>query len=253
MESLVKKLSAGLTVNPDVTILKNDVWQLPVVVYEVSFNRVKRLKMDILMKMLLFAFQQTDIRRAAALAEMLAVEELFISDLINKMKHTGLILLGKKGYVLTSKGFDYLEKGIFEEELDDGQALISCSAVHNDYELVETGSHPNETKLPVYRYERDESPDSDRIYDLLSRELDSAEENFQLIVSGINEVEKKEGIHIPCAEFQLYDREQDIYFSRVWNTGKGIWDEALEKEIEEKEIVAWRMAMTKKEEELQQL
>ncbi|WP_052131517.1 hypothetical protein [Planococcus sp. CAU13] len=249
MEQLKKKLSASLTANPDVMILKSDAWQLPVSVNEVSYGRLKRLKMDILMKMLLFAFQETDIRRAAALADMLAVEELFISDLIHKMKSTGLIALGKKGYVLTSKGFDYLEKGIFEEELDDGQAIIAFSESHGDYRLAEMDGQSEAADLPLFRYAADGEPDSDRMYELLSREMDAAEENFQLIVSGIKEVTEKEAIHIPCIEFQLYDRKQDLFFSRVWNTGSKLWDEALEKAIEERELIEWRKAVENEETE----
>lgn len=247
MEGLKKKLSKSLAANPDVAILKSDVWQLPLKIYEVSYGRLKRLKMDILMKMLLFAFQETDIRRAAALADMLAVEELFISDLIHKMKSSGLIALGKKGYVLTSKGFDYLEKGIFEEELDDGQAMISFSESHGDYQLVEADGQMEDAALPLFRYAAEGEPDADLIYELLSREMDAAEEDFQLIVSGIKDMTEKEEIHIPCIEFQLYDRKQDLFFSRVWHTGSKLWDETLEKAIEEKELPGWREAMEKAE------
>lgn len=243
MERLKKKLGADLTANPDVKIVKSAVWQLPVSVYEVTYGCVKRFRMDILMKMLLFAFQETEIRQAAALADMLAVEELFISDLIHKMKSTGLIVLGKKGYVLTSKGFDYLEKGIFEEELDDGQAVIAYSADRSEYRLLETELPTAEAEFPVYRYALEANPDADRMYELLSRELDAAEENFQLIVSGIKEMEEKEALSIPCIEFQLYDRKQDLFFSRVWNTGSEAWDEALEKAIEDRELPEWREAM----------
>lgn len=245
MERLKKELSASLAANPDVVILNEAVWQLPLSVYEVTYGRLKRLKMDILMKMLLFAFQETDIRRAAALADMLAVEELFISDLIHKMKSAGLIALGKTGYVLTSKGFDYLEKGIFEEELDDGQAVISFSESHGDYRIVEMDGQSEEAEFPLFRYAAEGKPDSELMYELLSREMDAAEENFQLLVSGIKDMTEKEAIYIPCIEFQLYDRKQDLFFSRVWNTGSSLWDEALEKAVEERELVEWRKAMEK--------
>ncbi|MDS8922355.1 hypothetical protein RLK71_00125, partial [Streptococcus pneumoniae] len=79
------RLRAEVASNKDVRIVQELSWHVPLVSYEVSFARVKRLKMDILMKMLLLAFQEADIRRPAALAEMLFVEELFIRDLIDKM------------------------------------------------------------------------------------------------------------------------------------------------------------------------
>ena len=243
MEKLIKKLGSRLTQNPDVSIQKTKVWQLPVISYEVSYDRVKRLKMDILMKMLLFAFQQSEVRRAATLADMLSVEELFISDLIDKMQRTGLVLLGKKGYMLTPKGYDYLGKGIFEEELDGGETVISYSAAHDAYQLTGTETPEGEKEFPLYRYAVEKSGEEEPMLELLAKEKNSTEEDFQILVSGIAEFEELETVHIPCIEFQLYDRKQDILFARVWNTGTGVWDETLEKEIEERELVEWREAM----------
>lgn len=240
MEKLIKKLSSGLTGNPDVLIQKNLVWQLPIASYDVTYERVKRLKMDILMKMLLFAFQQSEIRRAAAMADMLSVEVLFVSDLIDKMQRTGLILLGKKGYVLTPKGYDYLEKGIFEEPLDREQAITFYSTPHDSYQLTEWDNSVSSKEFPVYRHAVEKSVDSAALHDLLSKEKNSIEENFQILVSGIAEVDEGETKYIPCIEFQVYDQKQDIFFARVWNTGTGEWDEILEKQIEEHELVEWR-------------
>ncbi|TAA73082.1 hypothetical protein [Planococcus salinarum] len=243
MEELIKKLAASVASSPDVLIRKSDVWRLPVVLLDVSYDRVKRLKMDILMKMLLFAFQQSEIRRAAVLADMLSVEELFISDLIHKMKRTGLIGLGKKGYVLTPKGYDYLEKGIFEEALDGGQALISFSAAHDEYRMVEVDSAPVDEKLVVYRYAVEAEANRERMLGLLSNEKDAVEESFQILVSGIADVEELDNDYVACIEFQLYDQEQDILFARIWNSGTGEWDETLEKQVEERELVEWREVM----------
>ncbi|WP_422122474.1 hypothetical protein DHX103_11775 [Planococcus sp. X10-3] len=243
MEELIKKLGASAAQNPDVSIRNTAVWRLPIVVVDVSYDRVKRLKMDILMKMLLFAFQQSEIRRAATLAEMLSVEELFISDLIDKMQRTGLTLLGKKGYVLTPKGYDYLEKGIFEEALDGGQAQIFYSAVHDDYRLVEDERPPADEGLAVYRYAVEKSAEREPMLELLAKEMDSTEENFQILVSGISDFEELDTDYVACIEFQLYDQKQDVFFARVWNGGTREWDETLEKQIEERELVDWRVSM----------
>ncbi|MCM3611791.1 hypothetical protein M4S82_11045 [Planococcus sp. MERTA32b] len=243
MDKLIGRLTSEITQNRDVSIRKSDVWQLPVISYEVSFGRVKRLKMDILMKMLLFAFQQSEIRRAAVLADMLSVEELFVSDLIDKMQHTGLVLLGKKGYVLTPKGHDYLDKGIFEEGLDGEQAEISYSAAHDAYSLNETESPANEGEFPLYRFAVEKDTDEESMFELLANEKNSTEEGFQILVSGIDDFEELETVFIPCIEFQCYDQKQDILFARVWNTGTGAWDGKLEQQIEEHELVEWREAM----------
>lgn len=243
MEKLINKLGSNLTQNPEVVIQRSDVWQLAVVSYGVTYDRVKRLKMDILMKMLLFAFQETEIRRAATLADMLSVEELFISDLIAKMQRTDLILLGLKGFVLTAKGYEHLEKGIFEEELESEQIRVFYSAVHDEYQLIEEDSLTAEQEFPIYRYALEKSADKRKMLELLSKEKDSSEEDFQLIITRIVDFEERASIYVPCIEFQLYDRKQDVFYARVWNTGIGQWDELLEKQIEERELVAWREAV----------
>ncbi|TWT25263.1 hypothetical protein [Planomicrobium sp. CPCC 101110] len=242
MDKLIKDLRSDLLGNPDVSIIKTARWQLPAVSYEVTFSQVKRFKMDILMKMLLFAFQETDIRRAAALADMLLVEELFIRDLIGKMERTQLIHLGNKGYMLTPKGHEYLGKGIFEEDMEEGQALVAYSAVHDEYRLADGNEAvEGEGTLPVYRYAVEGTVDWDRLQELLAKEeFGSAEDDFQTIVTDIVGCEEHSAQPVPCVEFQLYDRKQDIFYARVWSGLAGGWDEKLEKQIEEKEVVKWR-------------
>ena len=249
MDKLIEELRASVAGDPDRTIINEELWKLPVVLYDVSFDRVKRLKMDILMKMLLLAFQEADIRRAATLSDMLFVEELFISDLIDKMQRTGLIGLEKSGYKLTAKGHDYLDKGIFEEEMEGSQTVIAYSAVHDDYRLAaDDASLEAEDTLPLYRYPVKGSLNKDRMYQLLLKEgSDLGEESFQTVITGITACIENETIHIPCIEFRLYDQKQDLFYARVWNTLTASWDEMLEKHIEARELVKWRKAMEERE------
>ncbi|WKA55555.1 hypothetical protein [Planococcus shixiaomingii] len=244
MDKLMKELRSNLLGNPDVSIIKDALWQLPIVSYEVSFERVKRFKMDILMKMLLLSFQETEIRRAATLAEMLLVEELFIRDLIDKMERGRLIGLEKNGYKLTAKGYEHLEKGIFEEGMEEEQIVLFYSAMHDKY-LLSAGdaSTADEGKLSLYRYAAEGTVDWDRMLELLSKQEWGSEENFQIIVTDIADCEESGTVYVPCIEFQLYDKKQDIFYSRVWNGLTDSWDETLEKRIEEQEVVAWREAM----------
>lgn len=243
MDKLNNRLRAEVASNKDVTIVKELAWHVPLVSYDVSFARVKRLRMDILMKMLLLAFQEADIRRPAALAEMLFVEELFIRDLIDKMHSTQLIRLDAKGYRLTDKGHGHLEKGIFEEAMEDDEAIVSFSAVHDAYQLSEGGLEEGGQNLPSYRYALSRNADTERIHELLTEEKNSAEDGYQVIVSDVSSCEELGTEHIPCIEFQLYDQKQDLFYARVWNSRLGAWDGVLEKQIEEKELVEWREAM----------
>jgi hypothetical protein len=88
MYKLNKQLRSILLENPAIQIKKSVMWHLPVRTYNVSFKPVKRAKMDILMKMMLLTFEQTEIRRAANLSEL----------------RLGLIRLEKGCYKLTLKG-----------------------------------------------------------------------------------------------------------------------------------------------------
>ncbi|AIY04578.1 hypothetical protein Plano_0613 [Planococcus sp. PAMC 21323] len=248
MDNLGTELRTTITSNPDVSIVNEQYWKLPIVLYDVGFDRVKRLKMDILMKMLLLAFQEADIRRAANLSEMLFVEELFISDLIYKMQRIGLIGLEKTGYKLTPKGHDYLEKGIFDEEMEGGQTVISYSAIHDEYRLTpEDSLLVADERLALYRYPIKGSLNKDRIEQLLFKEgVQVGEESFQTIITGITSCIEQKTKYISCVEFQLYDEKQDIFFARVWNTMTNSWDEIIEKQIEARELVKWRKAMEEK-------
>lgn len=249
MDDRITELRAGILANPEVTLLKEQQWKLPIVLYKVNFDRVKRLKMDVLMKMLLAAFQEADIQRAANLAEMLLVEELFIRDLIDKMQRTGLIQLEKKGYKLTAKGHDYLEQGIYDEEMDGDEAVVAFNAAHDDYFLAEEKSYSvAEETLPHYRCDVKKEPSKKRMQQPLSERAASGEEDgFQIIVSGITACTEQHTNFIACIEFQLYDEKQDIFYARVWNTMTGLWDETLEKQIEEQEVLKWREAKEEQE------
>ncbi|ANU16414.1 hypothetical protein BBI11_04785 [Planococcus maritimus] len=247
MVKLVEKLRMELASNGNVDIVNELSWQVPLISYEVSYSRIKRFKMDILMKMLLLTFQEADIRRPAALAEMLLVEELFIRDLIDKMHHTQLIRLDPKGYRLTDKGYGQLERGIFEEAMDGESDTVSFSAAHNRYWLIEDVQDKKQTDGPVYRYATESSADKNRIQELLAQEKDAAEEGYQVLVADVLTLDELGYDAIPCIEFQLYDRKQDLFYARVWNTKSNTWDDVLQKQIEKQELVTWREAMASQE------
>lgn len=241
----MKELRTNLEVNSDVSVIKQQTWKLPIVLYDLGFSRVKRLKMDVLMKMLLFAFQETEIHRAANLSELLLVEELFIRDLMEKMQRTGLIQLEKRGYRLTAKGFDYLEKGIFDEEMEGDDMVMSFSSVHDEYALALQNEHPEASEtMPLYRYFKKAALNKERVQQLLLSEMVfPEEEGFQVIATDVTSCIEQETDFIPCIEFQLYDSKQDLFYARIWNTLSGTWDEILAKQIEEREVVRWRKAM----------
>ncbi|WP_416150042.1 hypothetical protein ACM26V_03315 [Salipaludibacillus sp. HK11] len=240
MDKVINRLRARLLENPVVEIKETAWWSVPITVFDTSFTRVKRSKMDILMKMMMIAFQQTDIRRAANLTEMLLVDELFISDLMEKMQRWGQVRVEKSIFKLTKKGREQLESGIMEEEVDAENSELFYSATHDAF-LPET-KNDFEKKCPFYRYvDTEKRVDDQRILQVLSEQENRLDENgFQTIVSDVHHFEERTVQYAPCLEFQLYNKEQDIFYARVWNTWLERWDDKLEKQIEEKERVEWR-------------
>ncbi|WP_059173240.1 hypothetical protein [Bacillus sp. FJAT-27445] len=238
MDKLAKQLRASLLENPAVEIKDSMIWQVPVITYSVAFSRVKRSRMDILMKMMLLTFEQTEIRRAANLSELLLVEELFIEDLLKKMQLIGLIRLEKGTYMLTPKGHGQLKTGIMEEELEEESTSLSYSPFHDEFwpEMSEPLPETNKD-LPLFRYAENQNPiNEERMLQFLAERVNGVEEDgFQTVVTSVNSFEQQEVEHIPCLEFQLYNKEQDTFYVRVWNTRHRRWDEALEKHIEEQE------------------
>jgi hypothetical protein len=243
MNKLNKHLRSILLENPAIQIKKSDMWHLPVMTYDVSFKWVKRSKMDILMKMMLLTFEQVEIRRAANLSELLLVEELFIADLLKKMQRMGLIRLEKESYKLTSKGHEQLKTGIIVEEMEEESTVLSYSPVHDEFwpEMTDPLPETNE-ELPLFRYANNQDHiNADRILQVLAERENRLEENgFQTVVADVNSFDLQKVEHIPCLEFQMYNKEQDIFYARVWNTWRGCWDDMLEKQIEEKERLEWR-------------
>lgn len=239
----MKRLQSTLLENESVEIKHSDTWYLPIKKMDVQFSRVKRSKMDILMKMMLFTFEEATIRRAANVAEMLLVEELFIEDLLGKMQRTGLIRLESGTYRLTAKGHEQLESGVTEEELEDEWTELLYCSDHDEFwpELTIPESKPT-GDLIAYRYTNEQNaPDSDQLIQVLSdRKNKLDEDGFQTVVSGVLSSSQHSIEFVPCLEFQLYNKDQDLFYSRVWNSWLARWDDVIEKQIEEHERLQWR-------------
>ncbi|GAE25414.1 hypothetical protein JCM9140_1407 [Halalkalibacter wakoensis JCM 9140] len=246
MDKRTKDLRSILLENPAVEIKESAVWYVPVDLYNVGFKRVKRSKMDILMKMILLSVEETDIRRAANLAEMLLVEELFIVDLIEKMERTGLIQLERSIYKLTQKGRNQLQEGIIEEELEEESTEVKYSSTHDEFWFSMPQDMPEEEEWSLYRYtEPRDVVSENRLVQVLSEQENGLDENgYQIVVSDVTTFEQQSVVHVPCLEFHLYNQEQDTFYARVWNTWLKRWDDVLEQQIEEHERVEWRKKYT---------
>ncbi|MHC0039423.1 hypothetical protein [Pseudoneobacillus sp. C159] len=243
MDKLKKLLRKNLLENPTIEIKHSLQWYLPILSYNVTFKRVRRKQMDILMKMILLTFELAEIRRAANLSELLLVEELFIDDLLIKMQRMGLVRLEKETYQLTSLGRDQLTTGIVLEDMEEESTFISHSPVHDEFWQAMAQPLPETLEtLPLFRYANHHYLATlDRVLEVVSeRENRLDEDGYQTVVAEMNSFTQQKIEQIPFLEFQIYNKEQDIFYARVWNTWLGRWDDKLEKQIEEKERLEWR-------------
>lgn len=256
MKGLTQQLRTSLLKNSAIQIKHTTLWTLPISTYDVTFKRVKRSKMDILMKMMLLIFDQIEIRRAANLTELLLVEELFIADLLKKMERMGLIRLEKEVYKLTSKGHNQLETGIIVEEMEEESTFLSYSPVHDEImDEISKDFQETEEAVPSFRYANNQNTlHADQILKVLANQENEEENNeFQTVVDEVISFNQQKIELIPCIEFQVYNQEQDLYYARVWNTWHERWDNVLEKCIEEYERLAWREKWSTNKEDIAEM
>ncbi len=243
-----KQLRKEILQNLNVKIMDSATWSIPVHTIEIEFKTVKRTKMDVLMKMILIAFQKAAIESAEELSELLLVELLFIQDFMEIMSRTRLIVKDEKAYRLTDKGLQQLENGIFEEEqeVDSKNKLYSPS--HSSFWAGDINIASDETKkIDVYRYANEDKRTVAQKFDeaivieaLQKDDIEVTEGDAQTIISEVVSTSRLHIDQIPCIEFILYNSEEDSMYARVWNTLREQWDEALENQLNEKERIEWR-------------
>ena len=248
MQNLEKRLKNELQQNNKVKILHSSRWSLPIHSIEVEYKPVKRTKMDVLMKMMLLAFQKAKIVEAAQLSELLLVEQLFIEDLISIMSRTGLIEKMDGVFALTAKGNQQLEDGIFEEEQELESQIVLYSTSH---EAFLTGdikpAMEGEDELSIFRYVKEGYLDVELSFEteqvisaLEAKDVEREKEDVQVVISEIQSTTDLYVDDIPCFEFILHHKDDDLLYARVWNTLLQKWDEVLESMLNEKERLAWR-------------
>ncbi|WP_262174016.1 hypothetical protein [Saccharococcus sp. Marseille-Q5394] len=241
MDALEKRLRDDLLRDLNVKLLETVKWSLPIQVIDIEYETVKRTKMDILMKMLLVAFRTSQFTSAEELSEMLVVEPLFIEDIIERMVRAGMIVKSNGAYSLTETGKQQLEAGIYVQPPEMEESTVHYSPSHGSFLVGE----PTDGERETYRHAVD-SRKLNHFRDEEWREaldkLDVAytDGNVQLVVQAITAVNELEQKSAPCIEFRLHQTTDDRLYARVWNMMTGEWDETLEKQIMEYELVEWR-------------
>ncbi|MFJ7407967.1 MULTISPECIES: hypothetical protein [unclassified Lysinibacillus] len=244
MLKLQQRLMRELQQNRHVKIVKSTEWCIPVRTIEVSYEPIRRSTMDVLMKMLLISMQEANFKNVQELSELLLVDPLFIEDLVSLMSRVRLIEQTDGFYKLTSKGQQQLEHGIFEEELEVETATLLFSPCHQAILPVGEEAIEEFDELPEpYRYVDKEAEQQEHFNEemmLAALQQEEEESSSQKIVATIVTSDAKQINDIPCLEFVLFNKEQNIVYVRVWNTLLNQWDEKLEQQLTEKEQLQWR-------------
>lgn len=246
MQELEKRLKRQLLQNEHIQLKHCSSWCIPIHTVEVEYQPIRRVNMDVLMKMLLLSFQQMEIEDACELSELLVVEQLFIEDLIAKLLKTGVIDYEDGIYKLTTKGERQLKDGIFEEQLPLEKQVVLYSATHEQFYSNQLDDDVLEELPALYRYAKEELSlqtelAKDDIKTVILAVRESAEvDDEQIVIADILSISSMQINDITCLEFVLYDSETDSLYVRVWNTLLSKWDDILEKQLMEREIVTWR-------------
>lgn len=216
----------------------------PVHTVQVKYYPISRTPMDILMKMMLIAFNKGSFHDGETLADVLLVDPLFINDLLNKMIKTGL-LVKEEVISLTEKGKRQLAEGIFEEELEEVTQELLYSPLHGAYltgdidEILEFDEFPDELSYAQqFSVQFDEQQTIEALESSNNEEED--EDALKTFISSINEIEELQINDVPCFQYILYHTEQDVFDVKVFNTLTNAWDEQLEQLLKDNELSTWR-------------
>ena len=223
----------------------------PVFTTTVSYYPIQKTPMDILMKMMLIAFQKAPIKATDVLANILLVEPLFIEDLTSKMCQAHLIEIAEdETYQLTSKGLGQLEAGIFEEQLELVTEEVYYSAIH---ETIINGDidaifEMDDIPDPLdYVEEHVEQIHEANVVEQLQQDMSESEllndeenETPQAFVNAIEAFEIGSIQDIPITIFILKDRGTDRLFARVFNHFTNDWDAVLDQYVSENERSTWK-------------
>lgn len=245
MKDLTKQLISELQQDLHIDIKHHQHWNLPVQLLKVDFETVQQSKMDVLMKMLLTAFQTSKFQNSRQLSDILQVEPLFIEHVRQKMERANLIKKNEQVYMLTEKGEAQLTSEVFVDLPEDQTMHLLFSPCHERYSLGEI--EKGQEELADYRYYDDfsdwdvEALDEKGMREILQNRFKVEEANqIQIVVSAIQSIVPLTIEIIPCIEFQLYNKETDVFYARIWNTLLNEWDKTLEGQVNEREREVWR-------------
>lgn len=251
MKELENRLKRELQQDVQIEIHHQQQWNLPVQVLKVDFETVQQTKMDVLMKMLLIAFRESDLQNSNQLSEVLLVEPIFIQNISERMLRAGLIEKKDATFTVTEKGIEQLKSEIFIDQHEEQTEEVLYSPCHNRFFAEEIEEDANDTLEDYRLYDQYadwtlESLNKTKVQETLQQMQQVEEtENIQKIVNKIHAITRLHIEVMPCIEFQLYHKEKDVFYARVWNAFLSEWDETMENQLNDHDRQAWREQFVK--------
>ena len=215
----------------------------------IHYYPIIKTPMDILMKMMLIAFQKAPIKAPNVLANILLVEPLFIEDLTSKMVVANLIVQEEnEPYQLTAKGFAQLQAGIFEERLELVSEEVYYSAIHETILQgdVEKVFELEDIPAPIeYASEEIESIHETNVMEALQHlmnayQLEDEDDKPQTFITAIDGYEVGSIQDMPMVIFVLKETGTERLFARVYNQYTGAWDDELTQFVTDHEKLTWK-------------
>lgn len=226
LQQLERQIQKQLPRPNGVKIVETKQFSIPIQTILAKYTPIRRIPMDILMKMMLLTFQTGRFQDVEMVADVLLVEALFIEDLLQKMKKTGLVSV-EETIQLTEKGKAQLAAGIFEEQLEEMEQEVFYSPLHDAFlqgELEEFDEFPDELshkKMAAWTEEQ-----------IVAALSNDEEETF---ITSINSAEELQIHDVPCFQYVLHDTNKNTFDIRVFNTFTNTWDAQLEQLIKASE------------------
>lgn len=239
MDKLKQQLTRDLLIDLDVRIVENGEFSVPVQTIELQYTPIARVPMDVLMKMTLFVIKKMPIQQPKQISELLHVEILFITDVLQALTQAYMIEHDVH-YHLTAKGEQQLALGIFEQQLATHHTTLIYSMLHQQFSTASLEEIENNEYFPPPLEDTNEEVKLSE--DIYCQQLTAPD----ALVTSIERVALQQVYDVPCLYFVLYNKEQDSYYARVWHVLEAKWDEILEAKLNEQRL-QWRKKYAEKE------
>lgn len=222
-----------------ISLIESSEFSLPLHLYTVTYQPLKRATMDILMKMILLTIQRVKFKDTAAFSQLLAVEPLFIEGILQLLAQEQLIQREEGYYTITARGEVQLQRGEFEVLLSEQQQALFYSPWHGECVQIGVPSvEAIEDFPPLFPYMKEQPFTTEIALQTLQNQT-SAQAEYQEVITDVLHISEPQIYDIPYLSFVLYHKEEDIFYARVWDVLQQQWDQTLADALQKQQYQQW--------------